>query len=338
MIKPLPFIIQGKNIVVLCDGKSHTITETNIGYTALKEAIKSGDWDSVPNLLTPEIAITHYVKGGFELVDGILYDEGVKINNSISDRMYNMFEEGFPVEPLLKFYKNIKDNPSTSSAEELYGFLEKNSLPITEDGCFLAYKRVNDNYTDCHTGTIDNSIGKTVTMERKSVNDNRNETCSTGLHFCSHSYLGHFSGDRVVIVKINPVDVVSIPTDYDNAKGRCCKYVVIGEMSNEEASSDSLSETPVYVEKKVVVPVVKASAKKKVVVPVVKSSAKKTTKKPDTYTTLRALGLRQQAKIFNLLSGGNLKKFSYNADVDRRLYDKYKLPDILAAAKKLGLV
>ena len=33
-----------------------------------------------------------------------------------------------------------------------------------------------------------------------------------------------------MIVKINPRDVVSIPTDYNNAKGRACRYEVIGEV------------------------------------------------------------------------------------------------------------
>jgi hypothetical protein len=42
--------------------------------------------------------------------------------------------------------------------------------------------------------------------------------------------LRHFGGARTVIVKINPADVVSIPTDYDNSKGRACRYEVIGEV------------------------------------------------------------------------------------------------------------
>jgi hypothetical protein len=49
------------------------------------------------------------------------------------------------------------------------------------------------------------------------------------------SYLGHFGGERTVIVKINPADVVSIPSDYNDAKGRACRYEVIGEL-NVEAS------------------------------------------------------------------------------------------------------
>jgi hypothetical protein len=108
--------------------------------------------------------------------------------------------------------------------------LEKNSLPITPDGCFLAYKRVRENYMDCHTGTMDNSVGRVVEMERNMVDDNRNNTCSSGLHFCSHSYLSSFGGERTVIVKIDPADVVSIPSDYNDAKGRACRYTVIGEV------------------------------------------------------------------------------------------------------------
>jgi hypothetical protein len=111
--------------------------------------------------------------------------------------------------------------------------LEKNALPITPDGHFLAYKKVRNDFLDIHSGTMDNSVGQIVEMERHEVNDNKDETCSTGLHFCGMSYLNHFGGSdsRTVIVKINPADVVSIPSDYNNAKGRACRYEVIGELN-----------------------------------------------------------------------------------------------------------
>jgi hypothetical protein len=108
--------------------------------------------------------------------------------------------------------------------------LEKGGMPITPDGYFLAYKKVRANYKDCHSGTMDNSVGKTVSMERNAVDDNRENECSHGLHFCSESYLSQFGGDRIMILKINPRDVVSIPKDYQNAKGRACSYEVIGEL------------------------------------------------------------------------------------------------------------
>jgi hypothetical protein len=132
---------------------------------------------------------------------------------------------------------NLMANPSARAVSELYGFLEKGGMPITPDGYFLAYKKVRANYKDCHSGTMDNSVGKVVQMERNAVNDDKDITCSHGLHFCSRSYLDHFGGDRIVIVKINPADVVSIPSDYNDAKGRACRYEVIGELAGETVTA-----------------------------------------------------------------------------------------------------
>ena len=79
------------------------------------------------------------------------------------------------------------------------------------------------------------------------VDDNQNNTCSSGLHFCSQEYLSSFgdSSSRTMILKINPRDVVSIPTDYNNSKGRACRYEVIGELgvNPEEAFTAPVQET-----------------------------------------------------------------------------------------------
>lgn len=144
-----------------------------------------------------------------------------------------MLEEGFSIEPLVAFMENLMQNPSYRAVNELYSFLEQNNLPITPDGHFLAYKKVRDTFFDIHSNTMDNSPGKIVEMDRNLVDDDQNNTCSKGLHFCSQEYLDHFgdSTSRTVILKINPKDVVSIPVDYNNSKGRACRYEVIGELN-----------------------------------------------------------------------------------------------------------
>jgi hypothetical protein len=121
-------------------------------------------------------------------------------------------------------------------------------LPITPDGSFLAYKKIRQDYTDCHTGKMNNSVGQVVEMERNKVDDDQNQTCSTGLHFCSRDYLNHFGGERIVIVKINPRDVVSIPNDYNDSKGRACRYEVVDEIDKDkadEAFAQSVQEAAV---------------------------------------------------------------------------------------------
>lgn len=226
-----PYLIQGSNVVIVIDNKPHTISKTHITYKKVVDAIKAGDWEAVRNTIDPKKVVLEYGNGNISVQGDKLFWKNEEMHGAITKRMIQMLQEDFPVEPLVNFMENMMQNPSCRSVNELYGFLENNRLPITPDGHFLAYKRVREDFKDCHSGTMDNSVGNIVEMERNRVDDDQNHTCSTGLHFCSESYLHHFHGARVVIVKINPRDVVSIPTDYNNAKGRACRYEVIGEVN-----------------------------------------------------------------------------------------------------------
>jgi hypothetical protein len=228
-----PYLIQGNNITVVIGNQPHTISKTHITYQRVFDAIKAGDWETVKDIIEPKKVVLSFGQGNVSVEGEQLFWKGRELHNSLATRMIAMLQEGFSIEPMVLFMENLFSNPSKRSVDELYGFLEKNNLPITPDGHFLAYKRVRENYFDCHSGTMDNSVGKVVEMERNEVDDDKDRTCSAGLHFCSHSYLGHFGGDRVVIVKINPRDVVSIPSDYNDAKGRACRYEVIGEVAND---------------------------------------------------------------------------------------------------------
>ncbi len=239
-----PFIIQGNNIVVVIGNNSHTISKTHISYQKVLDAIKAGDWDTVKDVIEPKKVVLNYGKGHVSIQGDKLFWKNEELHSSLAVRMITMLQEGFPVEPMVNFMENLMENPSKRAVTELYRFLEKNNLPITPDGHFLAYKKVRENFFDVHSGTMDNSVGKIVEMERNKVDDDKDNTCSSGLHFCGMSYLSHFGGERTVIVKINPRDVVSIPTDYNDAKGRCCRYEVIGELGvdPEEAFDKPVQE------------------------------------------------------------------------------------------------
>jgi len=49
-----PYLIQGKNIVVVIDNKPHTITTSHIGYQKIKDAIRLGRWDAVKDIIEPK--------------------------------------------------------------------------------------------------------------------------------------------------------------------------------------------------------------------------------------------------------------------------------------------
>ena len=73
-------------------------------------------------------------------------------------------------------------------------------------------------------------------MERSSVDDDFRNGCSKGLHAGSLEYAKGW-GKRVLLIEIDPADVVSVPEDCDCQKLRCCKYKVIGECTGPMPST-----------------------------------------------------------------------------------------------------
>lgn len=227
-------------------GRQFVVDKSSVNYQKIKDALKKSNTtvQEIEDLITPAKAIQKQIDSedyhGIEIIDGVLYYEEEPVIGSLATRIVRLHSEGFELEPLALFAERLWRNPDPRVRAELDLFLEACDLPITPDGFFLAYKKVRDNYKDIHSGTFDNSVGTTPSMPRDKVDNDRNRTCSTGLHFCSKSYLPQFggsSGYRVMIVKVSPEDVVAIPSDYKNAKGRACKYEVVGEIGHEAAQS-----------------------------------------------------------------------------------------------------
>jgi hypothetical protein len=175
---------------------------------------------------------------GISFGSDTIYIDGEPIYGSLCRQIETMHREGLPLDPMVNFVRKMRENPSYRIRNQLWGFIEacqeEGGFTIAEDGDIMAYKVVSSDFKDKHTGTFDNSIGAVVEMPRNEVDDDPNNTCSSGLHFCAYSYVKSFSGlgDRLVLVKINPADVVSIPNDYGNAKARCCRYKVVSEIDS----------------------------------------------------------------------------------------------------------
>ena len=214
-------------------GESHTVYASQKGYEAALDAVRAKDWLEFEVIARPATIFERdYCDGRVVLNDGVVSLDDREMHGTLTDRMVDMIQDGFDIEPLANFMVKLDDNPSHRAVTELYGFLEASSLAITPDGDFVAYKMVRDDYKDTYSGTMDNSPGEVVEVPRNTVDEDKDRTCSSGLHFCGRGYLGCYPGSRTIILKINPADVVSIPVDYNNHKGRCCKYEVIGELSN----------------------------------------------------------------------------------------------------------
>ena len=237
-MKNVAYIISNSgNINMVLDGTAYAIGSDHVNYKAIANALKEGRHEDILGLIDIPAAIAVASAGVVEVVDGEVLYHGEPLHNCMTDRILNLMREELPFQFMVNFLDNLMQNPSHRAVQELYGFLEAGNLPITEDGHFLAYKRVRGDYTDLHSGKFDNSIGSKPSMPRNEVDEDKDRTCSNGLHFCSLDYLPSFGsggGNVIVIVKINPKDVVAIPSDYNNTKGRCSGYEVIGEHKGDD--------------------------------------------------------------------------------------------------------
>jgi hypothetical protein len=233
----VPFMWVDGNLTVILKNKAHQVIPDHTNYKLILEALPTATEDELLELVDIEKAIATFSQGQVSIVNGKVMFEGEEVHGSISKRIIEFMSKGLPFQPLVNFLENLMQNPSMQSQQELYDFLEHENLPVTEDGCFLAYKAVRSDFKDKWRGTFDNRVGQVCTMRRAKVDDNRKAGCSAGLHAGALNYVANYgsvdAGDNIVIVKINPEDVVSVPSDCNCEKLRTCKYEVVGLYQGE---------------------------------------------------------------------------------------------------------
>jgi len=220
-------------ITVVLDGERHSINAGNGLFSKALEAYKVNDWDAFISCVNPTIRLKSLYASyeGIEVKDGNLYVFDEPVHSTLATRVLSFLEAGLDCVHLFKFILKLNLNPSKRAVDELYTFLEHRALPITDNGNFLAYKAVREDYSDKYTGKFINTIDAVLEMPRNKVDDDKNVGCSYGFHAGTVEYAKDFMGreGHLMIVEINPADVVSIPTDCQFQKLRTCKYKVVGE-------------------------------------------------------------------------------------------------------------
>lgn len=220
-----------------CFGKSHP------NYNKLIKHLKNNNVEHFEATYDIVSHVNAYCDGYVNCTDGSLTWDGIKMPNMFTNTIIDMVKQGFPFEPMLNFLDNLSQNPSDHAVVELFDFMENKNMPITYDGCFLAYKAVREDYKDIYSGTFDNSIGSVCQVHRHKVDNNRDNGCGHGLHVGAIDYAKSYGGiniddedndggNRLMICKVNPRDVVSVPSDHKFQKLRCCRYEVVAEFDS----------------------------------------------------------------------------------------------------------
>ena len=251
------YLITKNSVSLNYDGITKTIDKTDHRYTHIVEALKNKSFDLIPKIIDGLKNVIGLSSGnnGFKIENGQVYIDGTTVNGHIAAKIVEYIDQGLDPISLVNFWRNLQKNPSVTARERLFDFLQNGNHPFTDDGHFIAYKKVRNDMKDIHSGTFDNSVGCTPTMDRSQVNDDHRTPCAPGLHVASWDYAKNNMGSGILIdCKVNPKDIVAVPYDYQNMKMRTCRYEVIAiakdkreDFHIEEPKVEIKLETPVQI-------------------------------------------------------------------------------------------
>lgn len=246
------------NASLFHNGRLYTATNEHLKWNEIRKALTEND-ESVVDLFDPSIEVSRRFEPLGERVsvsNGRVYFDGDEVDNSLTRQILSFLRDDVDDwSPLVNFWERLAANPNPHSVEQLYRWLNVQDITINEDGMIVGYKGVervpgepDDTYQSVnsgtavvdgvtHTGKIPNYLGAVVTMPRSQVEFDPANGCSTGLHVGTWKYADGWARGAVLLVEVDPRDVVSVPTDCNSEKLRVCRYTVMGVTDQELTSA-----------------------------------------------------------------------------------------------------
>lgn len=230
-------VVSESGISTILDRVPYTVNRDHANYDRILKVLKTKDGAKFLELYNSARTVLkddkHFKVSGSLVVgyNNVTWN-GQEVRNTIVDRILQLQKTGQDTGPISKFLEKALSLPK-ENAEALFAFIETKGLSIHEDGDVLAWKVVEGNYKDKHSRTIDNKPGTTVPEIPRSLCDSDNRVaCSKGYHVGNLAYSGpggsfYTNGDKIVIVKFNPANTVSVPSDVTQNKLRVTQYTVV---------------------------------------------------------------------------------------------------------------
>ncbi len=174
-----------------------------------------------------------------------VYFDHDEMADPLTQAILRFKQEGHDFQHLVNFFEKVAINPEPYSREQLYNWLDRHDFTITPEGDIIAYKGVTREWKSTQSGRaivdgvvveglIPYRIGSVVQMPRNEVTFDPNAGCSVGLHAATFGFAKGY-GNRVVAVRVNPRDVVSVPAA--DVKMRVCELTVLEEVTGPYESA-----------------------------------------------------------------------------------------------------
>jgi len=231
----LSYINEKGHITIFDEDVSHMIAPSHPLYQEIRERCDNND-ESVLGLIKDYIKQSESPRapdtGSVSVSGASVTYNGKTFTNPFMVEIINRLG-GIGNDSVRRFVNRITMNPREESVQQLMEFLKHNNLPITEDGFFIGYKAVTHDYRDKQTRSFDCRPGCVVEEPRDEVEHDPDVPCARGHHVGTYEYANGFAdykkGDRLILVAVDPFDVVSVPRDHNHQKLRCCRYTSIGD-------------------------------------------------------------------------------------------------------------
>lgn len=256
--------------VVFSTGETSIVSASHASQNKiLLTLVNGGSEEEIRELINPVNTIAKRLRrlSSNVTTDGTnLFLDGTALHNSLASYILRLIREentnpdAPSWEPFVKFLEKVSQNNSEESRESLFDFITLHGLTIQANGNFIGYKGVGDdlhsvrsgpgivNNVVIENGRLNNAPGNIVEIDRNYVEADRERGCAQGLHVTTRAYASGW-GPRVVVVSVNPRDVVSVPLG-EVQKMRVCRYEVIEETTREipawAASENVVDSTPLY--------------------------------------------------------------------------------------------
>lgn len=260
-------LIDDQSIFITDGSATLIVAGSDPAYTTVRRYLVDGhgnDFDTVRDLVeSVRVPVKNTVTDAFSAVDGDSDSDddespyrivhGDPIEEVVFATAIRLARENADLAPLGEFLKRLERNPSQASRSQLFGWLKAGGFTLTEHGLIVGYKSVRsdgrsahsgsepvtvmyqDGTTETVTGHVPYPVGSVVWMPRDLVDDNRNSSCSVGLHVGTYSYAQTFS-EQMLVVLIDPADVVSVPACSGAQKMRVCRLRVAALHDGEQIS------------------------------------------------------------------------------------------------------
>lgn len=239
----LSYTITNSAITALVDGEVKCVRSTAPQYAIIRKLLDDGQHGLAIDALRDPMSVIQAPAGSALRIEaGRVYFRDEEVQGAgIADRLLKMRANAEDTTGMEHFLRRLATNPSWRSTQQLFQFLVHCGIPVDKDGTFLIYKGVKEDFKDCHTGKIDNSIGTVHEMARNLISDDPDVACHFGFHVGALEYAKDF-GPNVIVCRVAPEDVVCVPRDCSVQKMRVCKYTVIGHWSGEAMTDTNVTD------------------------------------------------------------------------------------------------